>query len=71
MKKVPGVPGVVLEGGEEGLDKQSGEEESDTDSGVQSLAVMRWGEFGNKGKDFAMRVTNHHNTERHTTARAW
>ena len=45
MKKVPGVPGVVLEGGEEGLYEQSGEKESDTNSCVQSLAVMRWGEF--------------------------
>lgn len=40
VTKLPRVPGVLLQGREEGLDEQGGEKESNTNSGVQSLVVM-------------------------------
>ena len=38
--EVTKLPGVLLQGREEGLDEQGGEKESNTNSGVQSLVVM-------------------------------
>ena len=35
--EVTKLPGVLLQGREEGLDEQGGEKESNTNSGVQSL----------------------------------